>query len=102
MLWLHVRFGIMFAPAHVAMEDADRRALAAIWREPLENARSRYDAAKATVQGARELQSQIPSPDGNFAFAQALRAENRALAEFKRVLTIFYDLTLHGNVPEED
>ena len=92
----------MFAHAHVAMEEADRRALAAIWRERLENARSRYEAAKATVQGARELQSQIPSPDGNFTLDHALRAEYRALAEFNRLLTIFNALVVHGNIPEED
>ena len=70
-------------------ENAHRQALEAMWRERLVITRTRYQAAKATVHAARELQSQIPAPDGNFALAQALRAENRALAEFKRVLTIF-------------
>jgi len=101
-LWPHVRFGIMFAHAHVAMEDADRRALGVIWRERLENARVRYEAAKAAVQDARELQSQISSPDGSFTLDHALRAEHHALAEFKRVLAVFNDLVVNGKIPDED
>ena len=77
-------------------------ALAMVWRERLENARNRYEAAKAAVQDAGELQSQIPFPDGNFALAHALQAERYALAEFKRVLIIFNDLLLRGKAPEEE
>ena len=79
----------MFADVHVVMEDADRQALGAIWRERLENARARHEGAKAALQAARERQSQISSLDGNFALDHALRAEQHAFAEFKRVLTIF-------------
>jgi len=93
----------MLADAASLMEEnAHRQALEAMWRERLVNTRTRYEAAKATVQAARELQSQIPSPDGNFALVHALGAENRALAEFNRVLIIFVDLVLHGKAPEED
>ena len=90
----------MFADVRMAMEDADRRALGAIWRERLENARTRYEAAKTAVQGARE--AQLTSSDDSFALDHALRAEYRALAEFKRVLTIFNDLVIHGSIPDED
>ena len=69
----------MSADAHVAMEDADRQALGVIWRERLENARTRYEAAKAAVQDAREFQSQIPSLDVSFALDHAVRAEYPAL-----------------------
>src|SRR5262249_42368814 len=88
--------------AHVAMENNDRQALGAVWRERLVNARTRYEAAKATLQGASELHSQMPSPDGHFALDHALQAEHRALAEFKRVLTVFSDLVIHGTIPAED
>jgi len=43
-------------------ENAHRQALEAMWRARLVNTRTRYEAAKATVQAARELQSQIPGP----------------------------------------
>jgi len=92
----------MFADVHPAMEDADRQALGAIWRERPENARARHEAAKAALQAARECQSQLTSPDDSFAVDHALRAEQHASAEFKRVLTIFNDLVVHGKIPEED
>ena len=84
------------------MEDVDRQALGAIWRERLGNARTRYESTKAAVQALRELQSQIPSLDISFALDHALRAEYRALSEFKRVLTIFDDLVIHWKIPAED
>src|SRR5215831_18923899 len=89
-------YGIMGALAaclrmHGAMKDADRQALGVIWKVRLENARNRYEAAKATVQGVRDFQS-LPFPDDSFALDHALLAECRALAEFKRVVTIFCDL----------
>ena len=81
------------------MEDADRQALGAIWRERLENARTRYEAAQAAVQGARESQL---SPDDSFVLDNALRAEHHALTEFKRVTRILNDLVAHGTIPDED
>ena len=84
------------------MEDAELRALEAKWRERLENARIRYEEAKATVRAIRELQSEIRSLDMSFALEYALRAEDEFLTEFKRVLTIFNDLVNYGKIPEED
>jgi len=92
----------MFADVHPAMEDADRRALGAIWRERLENARVRHEAAKAALQVARERHSQLTSPDDSFALDHALRAEHHALAEFKRVLAVFNDLVVNGRIPDDD
>lgn len=43
----------------------------------------------------------VPSPDGQYAYQGALRAENAAFAEYSRVLRIFSDLVLHGKMPEE-
>ena len=68
------------------MTGAAGEALGTLWRARLENARNRYEAAKAAVLDARELESQIPSADGNFALAHAVKAERYAVAEFKRVL----------------
>jgi len=90
---------VVMANAHVAMEDVDRRALEAIWRERLVNARTRYEAAKTAVQGARE--AQLSSPDDSLALDHTLRAEHHTFAEFKRVLTIFYDLLVYGKAPAD-
>ena len=84
------------------MANADRRALVEMWRTRLEDARTRHKTAHAAVDDARGLQSQIPSPDGSFALQHALLAEHRALAELKRVLTVFSDLVCHGKIPEAD
>ena len=81
------------------MKNSERRALEALWREHLQNARIRYRAANAAVQAARELHSHAPSPDGSFAFNQALKAESQALAELKRVLESFNDLVNHDKIP---
>jgi len=84
------------------MENTDRRALVEMWRIRLEDVRTRHKTAHAAVDDARELQSQIPSPDGSFALQHALLAEHRALAELRRVLTVFSDLVCHGKIPEAD
>ena len=81
------------------MEGADRQALEAKWRERLENARTRYEAARAAVQGARESQH---APDDSFVLDNALRAEHHALTEFNRVTRILNDLVAHGTIPEEE
>ena len=44
--------------------------------------------------------SDLPSADGSFAYRKALRAENHALTEYKRILAIYTDLVLHGKIPE--
>jgi len=81
------------------MKNSERRALEALWRDRLQNARIRYQAAKAAVQVARELQSDATSPDGSFAFNQALKAESHSLAELKRALEILNDLVNHDKIP---
>jgi hypothetical protein len=86
------------------MENAlpSRQALENLWRGRLQIADSEYRAAREAVVEARELHSQIPSPDGNLALSQALLGEKLALAEYRRVLTIFTDLLVDGTIPAED
>jgi len=78
--------------ARLELQDRLRRRLAA--------ARNEYEAAKLAALAASELQSQAPSPDGAFAFHRALRAERRALNQYRRMLGAFSDLVLHNKVPE--
>jgi hypothetical protein len=86
------------------MENAlpSRQALENLWRGRLEIADSDYRTARVAVVEARELQSQIPSPDGNLALSKALLVEKLTLAEYRRVLTIFTNLLVDGTIPAEN
>ena len=83
--------------------DPDREGVEALWRKRLNTAKLRLEFARNYVaELQQELQTgSLPSPDGSFAYQQALRAENNALAEFRRVLQIFTDLTVDGKIPDE-
>ena len=81
-----------------------RRALEDLWRARLDNALLRLRFAQNYM---REVQrdvgaKDIPAADGRFAFQKALRAENLALAEYRRVLRIFRDLVVSGKTPDEE
>ena len=76
-----------------------REALEDLWRERTENAQRHYRIAKAECAKAISEQSGAAPPDGAFGYRKALRIENTALAEYKRVLTIFCDLTVNGKMP---
>jgi hypothetical protein len=76
-----------------------RVALEGIWRERTKGAHSRYRIAKAECAKAVSMQSDVEPADGTFGYRKALALENVALAEYKRVLTIFTELTVHGKMP---
>ena len=82
----------------------DRDAREDLWLKRLTDAKLRLDAARDYVkQVQRDLSAnEIPAPDGEFAYRKALRAENSALAECKRVLRIFTNLTENGKIPDEN
>ena len=70
----------------------------------MRNARLSLDFARNFL---KEVQRDFPresvaSADGQFALQKALRAENLALAEYRRVLRIFTDLVVEGTVPDEN
>jgi hypothetical protein len=70
------------------------------WASKLEEAFHRYRAA--TVEYRKTLKEQAglpPGPDG--ALERTRQAEAAALAEYKRVLRVFTDLTLYHKMPEE-
>lgn len=75
-----------------------------VWRRRLGDAKLRLEFARDYVlELQKDLKADgIPAPDGNFAYQQALRSETNALAEFRRVLQIFRDLTMDGKIPDED
>lgn len=86
------------------MFEPDQAAVEELWRKRLNTAKLRLEFARNYVaELQRDLQTgALPSPDGGFAYQQALRAENNALAEFRRVLKIFTDLTVDGKIPEDN
>lgn len=73
-----------------------------LWRERLQIALSEYEAAKKkTAQlWSEHLHGLTPSPDGAFAFQQALQQEVLALNEYRRVLDVYYQLAVHGQQPQ--
>src|SRR5215831_2101577 len=89
---------------NLALMDPTRRALEDVWREHVRTALVCYRLAANETRLARTEQANglTPEPDGFFAYRQALEKENRALAEYRRVLGIFADLAVHGQVPKED
>jgi hypothetical protein len=85
-----------------------RRELEAAWQRRVSHAQARYGEKAAiarllkTDRLALPLSERPADPDGAFALDQALRRESEALGEYRRVLTIFSELILHGTVPDED
>jgi hypothetical protein len=77
----------------------ERAMLEDLWRERTEAAQKHYRIAKAECAEAISMQSDVEPPDGAFGYRRALRAENVALAEYRRVLFIFTDLTVNGKMP---
>ena len=78
--------------------------LTELWRSRLRDAKLKVDFARGYK---KEVEQDFPSgtistPDGNFEHYQALRAENLALAEYHRVLRIYEQLVLRGEVPGEE
>jgi hypothetical protein len=87
------------------MDDShtNRRTLENPWLRRLSDAQIRLDSACNYLKGvARDLLAgRISEADGAYAYQQALRAENMALAEYQRVLDIFTSLVVDGKIPEE-
>jgi len=61
------------------------------------SARARFKELEAT----RSLKLS-ESPDGEFAYRKALRADTDALVEYSRILRLTTDLLLKGKVPDEE
>ena len=82
----------------------DREKLEDLWRDRLQDAKLRHAfACNVRQEVQRDLQhGEVPSADRNFALERALRAENRALAEYDRVLRIFAALVVAGKIPDEE
>ena len=74
-------------------------ALEDVWRERAQFALEGYLAARDECRSAIERQSDAAPPDGAPAYRQALRNESAALAEYRRMLRIFNELTIDGKMP---
>ena len=83
-------------PTHRSLEDA--------WSERLRIALTCYRLAanETRLMQAERENGLMPEPDGSFAYRRALQKEKEALAEYRRILQIFSDLTLDHKIPAED
>lgn len=81
----------------------NRRALHEQWQKNVEVARLRLQFARAFVEEVRAdlRRGAIPSPDGDYAYRRAVRAETAALAEYRRVFRLFTDLLYRNQIPED-
>jgi len=92
--------GFSRSPAPQSIEDR--------WRERLRLALNCYQFARAECVKARLIaQCGVESQDAFFARRRALhrkglRNETAALAEYRRVLVIFNNLTVNGMMPPEE
>lgn len=82
---------------------ATRQELESLWRNRVRDARIRLDFSRSYLDEVRQdrRSGAIPEADGDYAYRRALRADRDALAEFRRVLRIFTELVVHGEVPNE-
>ena len=74
-----------------------------LWKERVANAKNRLNFAIAFL---KELEDEnrsgaVPSPDDDLIYRRAIHAEQTALEEYKQVLKIYEDLTLHGKIPDD-
>lgn len=79
----------------------ERNALTEAWRLKLEAAQDAYRLAKAEHAVNHLDHRAMPMADGQFATRRALKKENVTLAEYRRCLQIFYELTVNGKRPPE-
>lgn len=81
----------------------DRRELEQLWRGRVAEAERRFKAARDRTNAVvRDFPVDGISPDGRYAYEQAVRHENAALAEYRRVVQVYTDLVTRGIVPGED
>ena len=84
----------------VSSSTTARQDLEDSWRLRLEDAREQYE--RASVRYRRLLEGRpegvIPPQDGPLMLAR--HAESEALMEYTRILKIFTELTVHGQIPQ--
>jgi hypothetical protein len=79
-------------------------AIEVLWRKRFRDTLDQVNVATLRVQEVLDdyRSRAIPSPNGDPALRQALRAESEARVEFMRVAEIMQDLLLHGKIPTDD
>ena len=74
-----------------------------LWRERLRTARRRYqETAKEFAATWGEHFQMHLIPDSSHAIRQARRVESKALEEYVRVLKIFTNLFVRGEIPPNE
>ena len=81
----------------------ERQALEDLWRTRLKDAELRlYFARNYVAEVHRDFPLTDTSSDGQYAYQRALRMENLALAQYTRVLRLYTDLVMRGQIPDKD
>lgn len=79
---------------HIPCNGMESQALVALWRERCLEVRRQFEIARLRVNETQRI------GDAN-AYRDALEREGAARAEYRRVLTLYTDLLVHGRVPDE-
>jgi lipopolysaccharide biosynthesis regulator YciM len=87
--------------------EPSRRELEIMWRERVDQARSRYEYKSVVcklllAERVEAFPILSPDPDGTLALHQALQREFETRGEFRRVLRIYTDLVTRGSVPADN
>jgi hypothetical protein len=80
----------------------NRHAMEDLWRGRLQQTQADLAAARSRADAVQRAALDLPLPDSDFAYRQALRAEAIALWRYRRVLELFTELVLRGAVPGGD
>jgi hypothetical protein len=78
-----------------------REELEEVWRQKTQEAQERYRVATERYHRLlEESRGRIPTADSPLLVAR--HAQSAALDEYKRVLRIFTEFTVHGQIPEQE
>jgi hypothetical protein len=77
-----------------------RRELEGSWRRKLDDAHLRYRTATARYRELLDMEPQGRLGSQDDPLVRAWHAESEAMAEYKRLLKVFAELTLHGRMPQ--
>ena len=83
---------------------ANKESLIRLWRGRMMSAKARYDLAVSRVRVAyNDYRSKaVPTPDGDYAYRQAVEEERSAMREYSTALKFCYDLLLEDKTPDEE
>lgn len=82
------------------MNPQERHELERYWKDRWHKAKFNLEAARANVESVKH--DATSGPDGNYAYARAMKTETAALIEYSRILRVYTDVVVHDKVPPRE